>query len=165
MNPLPDAVVLVLAEARRYLQVREQPRDSNRSIEIDYWLHEVGVPLALPWCAAFVWNMGRQALGTHAWPVPRTASCQALHDWAESKGILKLSPEPGDLFLLWESTLTPQRFGHTGLVTDVATPGRYASIEGNTNPGGSRDGYGVFARSRPIDETTRYVRWAQLAAA
>ena len=160
MNPPID---LVLAEARRYLEVREQPRDSNRSVEIDYWLEQVGVPAALPWCAAFVWNVGRQALGTARWPLPRTASCVALWTWAAKLSTpLTSTPAAGDVFLLWESGLTPARFGHTGFVTAVNADGSIATIEGNTNPGGSRDGYGVFERSRRPAAADRFIRWASL---
>lgn len=163
MNPL---IELVLAEARRYLDVREKPRDSNRSIEIDYWLEAVGVPLALPWCAAFVYNVGRQALGTTRWPLPRTASCVALRDWAARSSVpLMTTPAAGDVFLLWEAGLTPARFGHTGFVTGMNADGSIATIEGNTNPGGSRDGYGVFARTRHPAPADRFIHWAPLVAA
>jgi hypothetical protein len=40
--------------------------------------------------------------------------------------------------------------GHAGLVIDVAGD-HIVTIEGNTNQGGSREGFGVFRRdSRPI---------------
>jgi len=163
MSPPIDAV---LAEARRYLKVREVPYASNHAIAIDYWLAEVGSPspalpkTGYPWCAAFVWNMGRQALGAAAWLLPRSASVQYLHDWGQSKGLIQEAPAVGDIFLLWESGLTPPRFGHTGYVTAVNTDGSCATIEGNTNPGGSRDGFGVFERVRKFGTSDRFLRWS-----
>lgn len=157
MSPQVEALI---AEAKRYLGVVEAPRDSNRGVEVDYFVRECGLDpkLGLPWCAAFVGQMGRQALG-HAWPVPRTASCAAIAAWAQETGRgLLTAPVVGGLFLLWEAGLTPARFGHVGIVETVDATG-FGSLEGNTNPGGSREGYGVFRRRRLLDRTTRFVRW------
>lgn len=150
---------VLIAEAKRYLGVVESPKLSNRGTCVDYWIRECGLDPkgSYPWCAAFVGQVGRQALG-HAWPLPRTASCAVLASWAEKAGKLVTVPQPGDLFLLWEAQLTPARYGHVGFVVDVAARD-FGTIEGNTNPGGSRDGFGVFARRRPLGGTTHFVRW------
>ncbi len=155
MSQRTDALI---AEARRYLGVQEKPKLSNRGTQIDYWIAECGLDPAgaYPWCAAFVGQVGRQALG-HAWPLPRTASCASLASWA-TNGRLVETPQVGDLFLLWESGLTPARYGHVGIVTEVGARD-FGTIEGNTNPGGSRDGFGVFARRRPFGGRTTFVRW------
>lgn len=158
--PLPtDPIKEVLAEAQRFLGVQEHPRDSNRGVEVDYFNREAGLDPAgaYPWCAAFVGQMGRQALG-HLWPAPRTAGCQVLHDWAEKAAVLETEPQPGDCFLLWEEPL--KRFGHTGFIVALGPP--IVTIEGNTNPGGSRDGYGVFRRTRAFSSQDRYIRWVRL---
>jgi len=146
-------------EARRYLGVTETPAGSNRGIEVDYFIRECGLDpkLGLPWCAAFVGQIGRQALGT-AWVVPRTASVAAIAAWPKH---LFTGPIVGDLFLLWHEDLG--RFAHVGFVEKV-TPGvtiGFATIEGNTNPGGSREGYGVFRRERAAVGKTRFVRWTE----
>lgn len=149
----------LIAEARRYLGVVEVPRLSNRGTQIDYWIAECGLDpkQGYPWCAAYVGQMGRQALGA-SWPVPRTASCAAIASWAEKAGKLVATPQPGDLFLIWEADLKPARYGHVGIVVDVGVRD-FGTVEGNTNPGGSRDGLGVFARRRPLGGATRFVRW------
>lgn len=165
-----EAVRVVLAEAARYVGEEEKPRGSNRSSRIDYWLLEANVDPGLAWCAAFVGQVGRQALGA-SWPVPRTAS---VHDpkrrwpnvvsWAEEHELLVAGPHVGDLFVLWNESLG--RYAHIGFVetTDAAAvdPGRATAlhtIEGNTNSGGSREGYGVFRRVRPPGPGIMYVRW------
>ena len=154
---------LLVEEARRYLGVEEVPRGSNRGPEIDYWLLEafVAVPkgqrLGAPWCMAFVWCMGRQALG-HRWPVPRTASVQAVHDWAKRAGCLEPTGGEGDLLLLWHQNLG--RYAHVAIVTGGVTA--YTTVEGNTNPGGSRDGWGVYARERKATASTAFVRWSSM---
>lgn len=154
MSQRTDALI---AEARRYLGVLEEPKLSNRGVCIDYWIRECGLDpkLGLPWCAAFVGQMGRQALGA-SWPIPRTASCAAIARW--TGGVLLTDPRAGDLFLIWEADLNPARYGHVGIVTEVGLRD-FGTIEGNTNPGGSRDGFGVFARRRPLGGSTRFVRW------
>jgi len=153
---IEDPAVNVLAEAAKYRKVREVPRSSNRSVEIDYWLKESGVPLGLPWCCAWVWNIGRQVFG-HAWPVPRTALVEDVYDWASAHELLRPVPKSGDFFLLYYPRL--KRHGHIGFVTKSLTDG-YRTCEGNTAPvSGSRDGWGVFERTRAINNRTKFVRW------
>lgn len=161
---------LVLAEAARYRAVREVPVGSNRGVEIDYWVGEAGLdPRAgAAWCACYVGQVGRQALG-RAWPCPRTASVHdparhwtSLVAWAEDRGVLVSGPARGDLFALWNDGLG--RFAHVGFVQAVvaSAPGRppmLKTIEGNSNPGGGREGYGVFELARTPGPRTRYIRW------
>lgn len=150
----------LLAEARRYLGVQEHPPGSNRGLEIDYWIRETGLDpqQGLPWCAAYVHQVGRQAIGA-AWPVPRTASVNAIANWALGQSVIRDTPAVGDLFLLWHQSL--DRFAHVGFVETIPDVRRFGTLEGNTNPGGSRDGYGVFRRERETGGRTRFVRWTQ----
>ena len=156
MSLLSNAII---AEAKRYIGVVEQPKNSNRGREIDYWIREAGLDPAggHPWCAAFVGQIGRQVLG-YRWPAPRTASVMTLVAWAAAKpGVLvEFSPLPGDLFVLWNEKLN--RFAHVGIVTALTKSG-YETIEGNTNDGGSRDGYGCFARHRALHPRDRFIHW------
>lgn len=159
-------VAAVLAEAVRYLGEEEKPRGSNRSTRIDYWLVEAGAGLGLPWCAAFVGQVGRQALGT-GWPVPRSASVSAISAWAEREQLLVAAPHVGDLFLLWNGTLG--RYAHIGFVESLKYEAaeepttriaEVVTLEGNTNSGGSREGFGVFRRERRPGTGLMFVRWA-----
>jgi hypothetical protein len=155
MSQQTDALI---AEARRYLGVVESPKNSNRGLCIDYWIREAGLDPAgaFPWCMAFVGQMGRQAVG-HRWPCPRTAGVAVLAAWAASKpGVLQDRPAVGDLFILWNESL--RRFAHVGIVTRV-TGDSYETIEGNTNGGGGREGFGVFARVRRVEGKSKFVRW------
>jgi len=149
---------LLIAEARHYLGVVEVPKNSNRGLCIDYWVREAGLDPTggYPWCAAFVGQIGRQVLG-HRWPAPRTAGVMTLVTWASVKpNVLVQTPSEGDLFVLWSDPLS--RFAHVGIVTKV-TPDGYDTIEGNTNDGGSREGFGVFARHRVVHPRDRFIRW------
>jgi hypothetical protein len=158
---IPDPINAVIAEAKLYLGEEEKPKLSNRSPRIDYWLLETGVGFGLPWCSAYVSAVGRQALG-RAWPVPRTASVQAMVDWAKtlvSAGVWQEKPESGDLFVLYFDSL--KRYAHVGLVITVSGE-KFIAIEGNTNTDGSRDGYGVYIRERKMLPTTRFIRWKNM---
>lgn len=96
-----------------------------------------------PWCASFVaFVLGIAYRG--AYPLPRTASCDTLLKAGLERNLLTDSPEPGDVFFVMRA---PHDAVHTGFVTAVS-PVAVKTIEGNTNPGGSRDGWGVFARER-----------------
>lgn len=96
-----------------------------------------------PWCASFVaFVLGIAYNGRP--PLPVTASCDVLLEFARKQNRLVKDPEPGDVFLVLKS---PDDAVHTGLVSRV-TEQVVGTLEGNTNSGGSRDGWGVFARER-----------------
>ena len=155
LNPIEA----VLDEAAKYMGVVEKPKLSNRGLEIDYWLSECKVPLGLPWCAAFVTNVLRQALGRGN-PVYLTASVQTTVDWATSLGALGIltdSPMKGDLFVLYFESL--KRYGHIGFVKEVVDATTFKTIEGNSNSEGSREGYGVVSNTRKVSKNTKFIRW------
>lgn len=96
-----------------------------------------------PWCAAFVCMVLDIAFKGQN-PLPRSASCDVLLEAARAKKWLFTEPQVGDLFLVMR---TKADAVHVGVVTAVKGL-EVATIEGNTNVGGSRDGWGVFARAR-----------------
>lgn len=151
MNAAP-----VLAAARALKFVREEPRNSNAGQAVEAMLKLCGLGKGHPWCAAFVAHVGHAVYGK-AWPLPLTAGCAALGEAAKAKGILVNTPLPGDVFLVWFPKLG--RFGHTGFVTALGEGGSHRCIEGNTNDGGSRDGWGVFERDRAFGPNDRFIRW------
>ena len=146
----------VLAAARALLFVREEPPNTNAGQAVEAMLKVTGLGKGYPWCAAFVAHVGQSALGLR-WPLPLTASCAKLGEFARAHGALVDRPEPGDVFLLYYPSL--KRFAHTGFVLDPATG---ATVEGNTSGGGSREGWGVFARSRVWKPEDRFIRWTRL---
>lgn len=109
------------------------------------------------WCASFVYYVGSQLLGA-GWKLPRTASCDVLLQYAKQKGVLSDVPEVGCVFLLLK---TPSDAIHTGFAIGVS-PGECVTLEGNTNPAGGRDGYGVFKRTRPVNAKYKYIHWWNL---
>lgn len=136
-----------------YIGVRETTR--NRGPEVDGFLLDVGLDPtkgSYAWCAAFVFACFKRAandLGIPN-PVPRTAGVLKLWDraprWYRSK------PAPGAVFVVDHG----KGKGHTGFV-EALSPLHLISVEGNTNTGGSREGDGVYRRTRRLNEITGYL--------
>ena len=155
--PAAGLAAAALAVARGQVGVREQPPGSNRGPQVDVYVSNVGPGLlGQPWCMAFVYWCFTQAanqLGI-ANTAPRTAS--VIASWRKAPHVAgarivtaaeaRRDPArvtPGMVFYIE----TGGGHGHTGFVADVVD-GRLVTIEGNTNDGGSREGIGVFIRSR-----------------
>lgn len=160
--------VFVEAVLRRALAqdgVRETG-GANRGAQVETFLRAVGLAPGNPWCAAFVyWAIAGEAAARQIEPpFLRSGYCPAIHAWAQSAGILRTTPERGDAFLLLRDYPEGRFASHIGLVTSVSS-GRYSTIEGNTNGGGSAEGDGVYQRSRPNDNRSVFVRWARLLPA
>ena len=149
MNSL-EAVTLL---ARSQLWVREQGGE-NRGQVVEHFLAAVGQSPGQPWCAAFVSWVGQQAVP--GWPLPLTAGCQVLFSSAARLGFIQPAPSPGSVFLLWRPQLG--RFGHTGFVLGPSGSA-WRTIEGNTNPDGGREGFGVFERTRTFAAGDRFISW------
>lgn len=110
-----------------------------------------------PWCADFqcyTWD--------HTWtkiPLARSGSCQTLRKRAKALGWLMprgTTPKKGDIGLVID---TKRDHAHHifSCSTDMKANKTFETIEGNTNPGGGREGYGVFERAtRRMGGTTTY---------
>lgn len=153
-----EAIEKLLAQCAEDKGVIEQPRGSNRGARVQAMLRNTGLGGGYPWCAAAVTTWGIEALGSD-WPVPRSADCDSILEWARREGCLHQSgPQRGDLFLVMKNAHDAI---HIGVVSEVLSSEYVKSWEGNTNDGGSRDGYGVFHRSRSRHNLW-YVRWADV---
>lgn len=144
---LPQELVLRVAAAT----VGAMEIDANAGPYVERVLKLTGLGKGYPWCAAHVCNVGVAALGSR-WPVPHTASCAQLGEWAQSKGVLRTEPTPGAIFLLYFPS--HKRFAHTGFCL-----GDSKTNEGNTNTDGSRDGWLVAERTRKWGSQDRFVYW------
>jgi hypothetical protein len=131
----------VLEVALSQVGVEEEPRGSNWGPKVKEYLAAGGITVPAPWCMAFViWCFGKAGDKMH----PITASCSFFLGWAKEKSRIVKKPLPGDIFLL----VRPNGAAfHTGFVT---APGllRFGTVEGNSNPGGSPEGFEVVKRSR-----------------
>ena len=127
----------------------------NRGPEVDRWVKGVGLDPtgSHSWCVAFVYSCVQAACEELEMlnPLPRTGGVQKL--WERTNLALKSRSQfgPGCIFLMDKG----HGKGHVGFIERVADDGlSFTSIEGNTNPGGSRDGDGVYRRARGLDEIT-----------
>jgi hypothetical protein len=139
--------------------VLEEPRGSNRGPEVDIYIRTTGMDPAAdsyPWCVCFLYWVFDQAAKVKGIPNPLPKTAGVISLWnlgrrTEAQVVRKSEAtaqnvKPGMIFHL---DLGNGK-GHAGLVIGVAGD-QIITIEGNTNLGGSRDGYGVFRRdSRAI---------------
>lgn len=172
-SSLRDAIVKVAAGE---VGVREDGHNSGdriRQYQRATWLP----PGTWPWCAAFVCWVLREARKLHRAPWakrPRTAGAFDFENWATDKhpssgaammrsggipfGVELLKPpkpeyiEPGDILVF--------KFSHIGIAASKMQGTVCETIEGNTNPGGSRDGDGVYRRTRKLEHIRSIIKVA-----
>jgi hypothetical protein len=147
-----------LGALRSLLFVREEPRNSNAGQAVEAFLKSCGLGKGHPWCMAFLSHVGRQCFA-NAWPLPMTAGCQPCYDAAKAKGLTVTTEalQVGDMVVIWNAKLG--RFAHVCVIAGPKSAKGWPTIEGNTNDGGSRDGWGVFARHRTFASRDRGIQW------
>jgi hypothetical protein len=160
----PDAQLRMaaLAISRNYIGGREMGQNWGPLVEL--FLRNAGLKSAAPWCAAFVqWcsDQARDALVAAGHPVtnplddvPSKALVRSYVNEAQRRGWIAATPQPGDLFA-W---VNPDGTGHIGFVERVAD-GVLHTVEGNTNDAGSREGDGVYRRTRRITSSFVFIRY------
>lgn len=162
------AVARVTAAAMATVGLNEQG-GPNCGQFVETVLKFCGLGKGYPWCAAYVSYIGTKALtpvgGKSAWPLPKTAGCAVLGDFAAKHDLLRTRPAPGDVFLVYFPKL--KRFAHTGFIVgnvQELSDGRWeaTTIEGNTSDNGSREGWGTLKRQRKFGPNDRFVRWTDL---
>lgn len=151
MTPLVERALEI---ALSFEGIREVSR--NRGPLIDQWLRDAGLDPekgSYAWCAAFVHACFKKAAEEMGLVnlFPRTAGVLKAWDkaplWARTS-----KPEPGCVFIIDHGAGK----GHTGFVHAVDwARERLDCIEGNTNISGSREGDGVYRRSRKMGEINR----------
>lgn len=149
---------LLIRVAGASVGASEVPANSNAGPFVERCLRITGLGKGHPWCAAVVAMWGLEAFGAK-WALPKTASCYQLGEYARVKEALDPTPAVGDVFLLHYPSLN--RFAHTGIVVGVSA-GTIETIEGNTNDGGSREGWLVARKRRTPGERDRFIRWTTL---
>jgi len=134
--------------------IRETSR--NRGPEIDTWVRRIGLDPEgrHPYCVAFlvggVFYEAAQEIGLRN-PLPATG--KAIRLWLRSPSWARAPlVKRGCIFVRVRDLEDPDSAGHAGLVVDVVFPEkRIITVEANTNPAGSREGDGVYKRSRPFE--------------
>jgi len=143
-----DARQRLLNVARAEIGVREVGHNGGKRVA--EYLACTGIKVPAPYCAAFVsfvfWKAGYSA--------PRTPWSPAL--FPASRVVEVGSAGEGLVFGIYFPEL--KRIAHVGLVESVKDDW-VATIEGNTNPEGSRDGQGVYRRMRHKRTIAKYADW------
>jgi len=139
------------------LGVEEKPKGSNGGPEVNMYLRSVGLGAGFAWCMAFVYwcvNKAAQELEIKN-PLVKTAGVMMQYN---TTTLRKLSNrgnavKPGDIFIMQFGHGT----GHTGFVEKIEK-GIVTTIEGNTNDDGSREGYEVARRERPLSSIKSFIQ-------
>ena len=152
----------VVGAARQHL--RERPREvggTNRGPWVRVYMDGSDGPRSL-WCAGFASFLVRQAAWHTGVPLPMrpTYSCDVISQDAQTEGRFiaesEITANPADLDDLPRGSLFVQRrtatdWNHVGIVI-AAVDEIIETIEGNTNEGGSREGYEVCRRIRNLTD-------------
>lgn len=118
-----------------------------------------------PWCAAFVCWVIREALvssgtkETKTFKRPRTAGAWDFENWSiaqDSTTWMRRDPAgdimPGDIVMF--------TFSHIGIaVSEPDEKGNVKTVEGNTDKAGSREGGGVYLKTRNISKIRSRIRF------
>lgn len=137
------------------LGIFEHPMNSNSGPEVEsfYQRSTFLKGTGWPWCAAFMCYVFKTAASKpgieHSFKLPMTAGAYDFENWARNNShyveIIK-SPFnkilPGDVIIF--------NFGHIGLSISEIKNGRIDCVEGNTDDRGSREGGGVYKKSRNL---------------
>lgn len=151
------AIIVQLAGAQLLLDIRETSKNQGAEIS-KFWTattYPTGYANREPYCAAFICWLVREAVGSRKVPflLPRSPVAYDFEKWARSAGRgveFAASPKAGDIFTL--STAS-----HVGLVIGV-DGSRIITIEANTDGSGSREGDGVYKRTRAISSVRKFIR-------
>lgn len=154
---------IVLRVASATVGASEVPPNTNRGPYVERLLAGTQTPKGSPWCAAWLYDVGRGALGTR-WPAPKTASVADVVAWADASGRSVADAQRGDVFALYFPAL--KRHAHTGLIESVNADGTVNTIEANTSGSGSREGWLVARKTRALTlsalkTSDRVIRWSE----
>jgi len=114
-----------------------------------------------PWCAAFLCWLIREAIDGEdvAFKRPQTAGAWDFENWARKQvnnGVDLRKPTNEDIKA---GDIVIYTFSHIGLaVKDIDSSGYVATIEGNTNGAGSREGGSVLEKKRHVSSIRSRIR-------
>jgi len=160
MNAQPGFSAELLRMARGQVGVREEGNNGGkqvRAFQSATWME----PGSWPWCAAFVcwcWLAACNRFPAMAKHRPETPSAAGLVEQLRGFGFtVETHPKqfrPGDVVLFEFST-----GHHIGIAAStVQADGTFQTIEGNTSGTGSREGDGVYQKTRNLSHVASVVR-------
>lgn len=117
---------------------------------------------AWPWCAAFVCWLVRQAMlkavGPFTFKRPTTAGAWDFENWSlKQDSSTQTLRNPGRDIRAGDIVIF--KFSHIGIAIDAPIDDSVATIEGNTDDAGSREGGGVYRKRRKLSSIKTRIRF------
>jgi hypothetical protein len=146
---------------------RESPRNSNTGPRVNTYKSATTLDpqQPWPWCAAFVCFVVRETLAacgvklTKGFVRPTTAGAWDFINWSKAQDdrtTTLMSPRAKDIQI---GDIVVFKFSHIGLaVSGADAGGTFWTCEGNTDLAGSREGGGVYKRTRNISSVKARIR-------
>ena len=141
----------------------EEIDGTNCGVRVDGYKSATNLPPheSWPWCAAFVCWLVREAIrtdGPYTFARPTTAGAWDFENWSKKQDdSTHTLRNPGNDIKAGDIVIF--KFSHVGLCIRGAEAGRIRTIEGNTDASGSREGGGVFEKSRSLDSIKTRIRF------
>ena len=141
----------------------EEVDGSNCGVRVDAYKSATNLPPheAWPWCAAFVCWLVREAIrtdGPYTFARPTTAGAWDFENWSKKQdNSTHTLRTPGNDIKAGDIVIF--KFSHIGICVRGAEAGRIRTVEGNTDAAGSREGGGVFEKSRALDSIKTRIRF------
>ena len=117
-----------------------------------------------PWCAAFVAWVVKKAMEASeiaesaTFKRPRTAGAFDFENWSLAQGAeTQTKRGPGDDVKAGDIVIF--KFSHIGIAVTDAKNGTVDCTEGNTDADGSREGGGVFRKTRKLSQIKTRIRF------
>lgn len=142
-----------LAVAVTQLGKQEIPKGSNAGPDVEKYLKSVGLGPGYSWCMALVYWCTKQAADELKVLNPLVRTGGVMRQWNENAKLRVAVPKAGDIFIMDFG----KGLGHTGFIERVEGTTLH-TIEGNTNDDGSREGYEVCRRARPMSKCKGFLR-------
>lgn len=144
----------VLEVATSQIGQKEEPKGSNSGPMVDKYLAAAGVPKGSAWCMSFVYWCTSEAAKALNLQNPLFRTGGVMNQWYHVPATMKVhEPQAGDIFIMEFA----HGLGHTGFVEKVEGT-MIATIEGNSNEDGSREGFEVCRHTRPITAIKGFIR-------
>ena len=117
---------------------------------------------AWPWCAAFICWLVREAMlkgnGPYTFQRPKTAGAWDLENWSlRQDNSTHTLRNPGHDIRAGDIVIF--KFSHVGIAIDSPIDDSVATIEGNTDDAGSREGGGVYRKRRKLSSIKTRIRF------
>ena len=151
-----------LAQAVKYIGVKEHPPGTNKGPQIDVWQKRTNGITGYPWCAAFIWCMFDDVGKKLHFTGPALVQNWVL--WGKAMGHNVLRPLRGDVVCYdWDAGGWAD---HIGIVEKVLAlrwrkdkfVGWIRAIEGNTSAGNDSNGGQVQRRWRWVNGAQVFLR-------